>query len=87
MPLKVPAGTGSHTRIRLKGKGIRKVNGFGHGDHYVHVKIQVPTRLSAEQEALLRAYAELEENTPGTVRGVTRTTSGTSSSSHYYDNY
>jgi DnaJ family protein A protein 3 len=77
----IPAGTGSHTRIRLKGKGIRKVNGFGHGDHYVHVKIRVPARLTSEQEALLRAYAELEENTPGTVRGITTTTHGKLSSS------
>jgi len=72
----IPAGTGSHTRIRLKGKGIRKVNGFGQGDHYVHLKIKVPARLTDEQQALIRAYAELEDDTPGTVTGITNTKSG-----------
>lgn len=55
------------------------MNGLGHGDHYVHVKIRVPTQLSSEQDALLRAYAELESDTPGTVKGVTNTKSGTKS--------
>jgi DnaJ family protein A protein 3 len=72
----VPAGTASHTRIRLKGKGIRRVAGFGHGDHYLHVKIKIPPRLGRAQEALLRAYAELETETPGTVKGITKTKSG-----------
>ena len=54
----------------MKGKGIRKVNGFGYGDHYIHIKIKIPTRLRKEQEELIRAFAELEENTPGTIAGV-----------------
>ncbi|CAG7729059.1 unnamed protein product [Allacma fusca] len=66
----IPPGTSSHTRIRLKGKGIRKVNGFGYGDHYIHVKVKIPTRLTKEQEDLIRAYAEIEDNTPGTIAGV-----------------
>lgn len=72
----MPPGTASHTRIRLKGKGIRRVNGFGNGDHYIHVKVKMPVSLTKEQEALLKAYAELEVDTPGTVKGVTKTTSG-----------
>lgn len=62
--------------MRLRGKGIKRVNGFGHGDHYVHIKIKIPTGLTPEQEALIRAFAEYETNTPGTIKGVTKTKSG-----------
>lgn len=64
-------GTSSHSRIRLSGKGLKKVNGFGHGDHYVHLKIVVPKRLKEKQKALLQAYAEIEDDTPGQILGVT----------------
>jgi DnaJ family protein A protein 3 len=40
--LKIPSGTSSHTRIRLANKGMRRINSYGHGDHYVHIKIKVP---------------------------------------------
>ncbi len=38
----IPAGTSSHTRIRLAGKGIARTSSYGHGDHYVNVKIRIP---------------------------------------------
>ena len=59
--VQIPAGTGSHVRMRLKGKGIPKVSGYGYGDHYVHVRIEVPKELEEKQKALLQAYAELEQ--------------------------
>lgn len=43
LTLKIQPGTTSHTRIRLPEKGITRVNSYGKGDHYVHVKINVPT--------------------------------------------
>ncbi|XP_046355095.2 protein tumorous imaginal discs, mitochondrial-like isoform X2 [Haliotis rufescens] len=73
--LTIPNGTQSHERIRLPGKGISRVNSYGYGDHYVHIKIKIPTRLSAEQKALILAYAELEKGVEGTVDGVARTQS------------
>lgn len=72
----IPPGTQSHTRIRLNGKGLRRVNAYGHGDHYIHVKIKPPVRLTEKQRALILAYAELEEDTPGTVNGITYTKDG-----------
>ncbi|KHJ42656.1 putative chaperone protein DnaJ [Trichuris suis] len=71
--LQIPPGTASHSRLRLAGKGLKKVNSYGYGDHYVHVKIQVPKKLTDRQRALLTAYAEMESDTPGTVKGVTMT--------------
>ena len=55
----------------MAGKGIKKVSGFGHGDHYINIKIQPPKTLSDKQVALLKAFAELETSTPGTVLGLT----------------
>ncbi|CAL8128985.1 unnamed protein product [Orchesella dallaii] len=77
LTVEIPRGTSSHTRIRIRGRGIRKVNGIGVGDHYVHLKVKVPNVLSVKQEALIKAYAELETDTPGTVKGVIKTAGGT----------
>jgi DnaJ homolog subfamily A member 3 len=41
--LKIPAGTQSHHRFRLTGKGIKRIHTSGYGDHYVYVKIKIPT--------------------------------------------
>lgn len=68
--LQVMPGTSSHAVIRLSQKGMKRVNQLGYGDHYVHIKIQVPKSLSAKQKALIYAYAELEEDTPGQILGV-----------------
>jgi DnaJ family protein A protein 3 len=70
MNLQIPAGTASHTRMRLKGKGVAKVSGYGHGDHYVHIRVDVPKSLDEKQRALISAFAELERDTPGTVSGT-----------------
>lgn len=52
--IQVVPGTSSHTRITLKGKGLKRVNSYGSGDHYVHLKIQIPTKLSSQQKALVQ---------------------------------
>jgi len=41
--LNVPSGTQSHQRFRLSGKGIKRIHTSGYGDHYVHIKIKIPT--------------------------------------------
>lgn len=74
--IQIRPGTSSHTKIRLSGKGMKKVNGVGYGDHYVQIKIVVPTKLNDKQLALLQAYAELEDDTPGSIHGITYKTDG-----------
>lgn len=69
--LQIPPGTPSHTRMRMASKGIKKVSGFGHGDHYINIKVRAPKKLDEKQKALLEAYAELEAGTPGTIHGLT----------------
>ncbi|KAL5110993.1 hypothetical protein TcWFU_009901 [Taenia crassiceps] len=74
----IPPGSSSHDRIRLPGKGICRVNGRGYGDHYVHLRISTPKRLSELQRALLLAFAETETNVKGSVDGVASTESALS---------
>ncbi|XP_075880366.1 dnaJ heat shock protein family (Hsp40) member A3a isoform X2 [Nelusetta ayraudi] len=74
--LSIPAGVQADQRIRLSGKGIARISGYGFGDHYVHVKIKVPKTLTDRQKALLTSYAEDETEVEGTVNGVTTTATG-----------
>ncbi|KAG9340454.1 hypothetical protein JZ751_021567 [Albula glossodonta] len=72
----IPPGIQVDQRIRLSGKGIPRVNSYGYGDHYVHIKIRVPKTLTDRQRALILSYAEDETDVEGTVNGVTATTTG-----------
>lgn len=74
--IQIRPGTSSHSKIRLNGKGLKKVNDTGYGDHYVQIKIVIPTKLNDKQLALLQAYAELEDDTPGSIHGITYKTDG-----------
>ncbi len=74
--VQIPPGTESHTRMRMSGKGMKKVSGYGYGDHYINIRIVTPKNLDEKQKALLQAFAETEANTPGTVNGLTYTKGG-----------
>lgn len=55
--LKVPEGTQSGTRFRLRGHGVPDPRGYGRGDQYVLVRVVTPTRLSPKQRELLKEFA------------------------------
>ena len=57
--IRIPAGTQPGTQIRLRGKGVKHITGRGQGDHYVIIRLQIPTRLSRDQKKLLE---ELESS-------------------------
>jgi len=63
---------------------MKNMNSFGYGDHYVNLKITVPRKLNEKQRALLQAYAELEEDTPGIIRGITYKKDGACISSYQF---
>ncbi|MCX6772746.1 MAG: molecular chaperone DnaJ [Candidatus Micrarchaeota archaeon] len=48
--LKIPAGTQTHTLLRMKGEGMPRVHGGGKGDQFVRVIIRTPTNLSEKQK-------------------------------------
>ncbi|MFO7899058.1 MAG: molecular chaperone DnaJ [Planctomycetota bacterium] len=58
--VKVQPGTQSGQIYSLRGKGIKKLRGGGHGDLLVKVVVRTPTRLTHEQEELYRRLAEME---------------------------
>ncbi len=68
--LTIPAGTQPNQVFRLRGKGVKFLQGSGRGDHYVHIAVRVPTTLTDEQRALLEQYAALEGELLPESRGV-----------------
>jgi molecular chaperone DnaJ len=57
--IRIPAGTQTNTVFRLKGKGVKSLQGYGHGDLHVRVVVEVPRNLDAAQKAKLQEFAEL----------------------------
>jgi molecular chaperone DnaJ len=57
--IKIPPGTQPGAMFRLKGKGIKNVQGFGAGDLHVRVTVEVPTHLNTAQKAKLQEFAAL----------------------------
>ena len=55
-PLKVPAGTQPGEVLLLRKKGVQRLNGRGPGDQYVHVRLEVPRKLSRKQKKLLEEF-------------------------------
>jgi molecular chaperone DnaJ len=52
--LKIPEGTQSGTKFRIKGKGVPMLQSRGKGDLYVQVKVQTPSKLTKRQRELLQ---------------------------------
>jgi DnaJ-class molecular chaperone len=61
--LKIPAGSQSQHRMRLKEKGLPKRTG-GHGDQFVVLDIITPTSLSPEEKQLYEQLAKFEHDDP-----------------------
>jgi molecular chaperone DnaJ len=57
--IKIPPGTQPGTMFRLKSKGMKNVQGYGHGDLHIRVNVEVPTHLSPAQKAKLQEFADL----------------------------
>jgi molecular chaperone DnaJ len=58
--LKVPSGTQSGKVLRLKGKGIVDLHGYGRGDQLIRVVVETPRSLTARQRELLEEFAKLD---------------------------
>lgn len=56
--LKIPAGTQSGTTFRMRKKGITSLRGYGMGDQYITVHVEVPKSLSGKQKKLLEEFAK-----------------------------
>ena len=61
---RIPEGTQSGTKFRLRGQGIQYPNGRGRGDQYVIVEVEIPKKLNRTQREALKAFEDSlkEEN-------------------------
>ncbi|MEM7412319.1 MAG: DnaJ C-terminal domain-containing protein [Myxococcota bacterium] len=59
--LRVPPGTHSGTRLRLRGKGVPDPKGGTSGDLYAHVQIRVPEAIDEAAALALDALEDLED--------------------------
>ena len=51
--ISIEPGTQAGKILRLKGKGIKELNGYGRGDELIHLNIWTPKQLSNEERAIL----------------------------------
>lgn len=67
--LDIAPGTQPEEQIVLRARGVPRLRGTGRGDLVVHLDVQVPTRLDARQEELLRELAALRGEERPSVAG------------------
>ncbi|NVK50080.1 MAG: molecular chaperone DnaJ [Cyclobacteriaceae bacterium] len=56
--IKIDPGTQSGKMLRLKGKGIKDINGYSRGDQLIMVNVWTPTQLSKEEKQTLEALRD-----------------------------
>ena len=70
--IKVEPGTQSGKMLRLKGKGLPSIQGYGTGDLFVHINIWTPTKVSKEEKEILeklRGSDNFKPNPDGSEKG------------------
>jgi len=70
--IKIEPGTQSGKIVRLKGKGLREVNGYGQGDLLVNINVWTPQKINDEEKKLLeklRNSANFKPNPSGKDKG------------------
>ena len=59
--VKVPEGSQTGARIRLRGFGVPRLQGSNRGDLFVHIDVRVPSKLTRDQRKL---FEQLRETLP-----------------------
>lgn len=62
--IKIEPGTQAGKILRLRGKGLPEVNGYGRGDLLVNVNVWIPKKLSREEMKVIERLRESESFTP-----------------------
>lgn len=58
--LKIEPGTQPGTVTRFAGAGVPRLRGYGRGDLFVEVSVQIPKRISSRQAELIKEFMEEE---------------------------
>jgi molecular chaperone DnaJ len=56
--IEVKSGTQPASTLRIRGKGVPHLRGQGRGDLFVHLDVRTPTKLTPDQERMLRDFAK-----------------------------
>ena len=62
--VKIAPGTQSGKILRLRGKGLPVVNGYGNGDLLVYVNVWIPKKVTKDEEKMLQGLANSESFKP-----------------------
>ena len=62
--IKIDPGTQSGKVLRLKGKGLPILQGYGQGDLFVHINVWTPKKVSKEEREILEKLRESENFKP-----------------------
>lgn len=62
--IKVEPGTQSGKMLRLRGKGVPNIHGYGTGDLFVHLNVWTPTKLSKSEREILESLKGSENFVP-----------------------
>ncbi|MFA6361424.1 MAG: DnaJ C-terminal domain-containing protein, partial [Candidatus Shapirobacteria bacterium] len=54
LTVRVKPATQPNTLIRLRGKGIKDINGYNIGDLYIRLLVEIPSHLTNRQKDLLK---------------------------------
>ncbi len=67
--IKIEPGTQPGKILRLRGKGLPEVNGYGKGDLLVNINVWIPSKLTKEEQKLIEKFSESEnfKPNPGSV--------------------
>lgn len=64
--LNIPSGTQPGKMLKLKGRGLPNLNGYGKGDQIIRVKVWIPEKLSTDAKKLFEELTNYEEINPQT---------------------
>lgn len=67
--IKIDPGTQSGKILRLRGKGVKDINGYGKGDQLIHVNVWTPKKLSKEENDMLEKLRQSENFAPSPGKG------------------
>jgi molecular chaperone DnaJ len=62
--IKIEPGTQSGKMLRLRGKGLPNIHGYGTGDLFVHINVWTPTKLSKSEREILESLASSDNFKP-----------------------
>lgn len=62
--IKIDPATQSGKILRLRGKGIQDINGYGRGDQLIHVNIWTPKQLTKEEKTILEGLRDADNFIP-----------------------